>query len=124
MRSSNWRYSSFLCSLFHPIFHCHCTFRSSFPQSPCVSPSYSHLTAVALAPFQNTYDSSSSYDSYGRFSNMHDDLKARSMPPRDLSEPPVSPGGHGGRGRDPYRYSRVTAQPLSPGGDTRGHRWV
>ena len=72
---------------------------------------------------QNNYDSASSYDSYSRFSNMHDDLKARSMPPRDLSDPAVSPGGLAGRGHDPYRYTRSTAQPLSPAGE-RGHRWV
>ncbi|XP_043213913.1 tight junction protein ZO-1-like isoform X2 [Amphibalanus amphitrite] len=71
----------------------------------------------------NTYDSTSSYDSYNRFSNMHDDLKARAMPTRDMSEPPLSPGGPSSRSHDPYRYTRSTAQPLSPAGDRepRGH---
>ena len=56
---------------------------------------------------------------------MHDDLKARSLPPRDVVEPPMSPG-HGTRGaHDPYRYTRSTAQPIqTAGGDTlpRTHR--
>ncbi|XP_037080628.1 tight junction protein ZO-1-like [Pollicipes pollicipes] len=64
----------------------------------------------------NNYDSSSSYESYNRFSNMHDDLKARSMPPRELHEAPLSPG-HGPRAHDPYRFTRSTAQPISPGGE-------
>ncbi|XP_037082457.1 tight junction protein ZO-1-like [Pollicipes pollicipes] len=56
------------------------------------------------------YDSTSSYESYNRLNNMHDDLKARSMPlePRETGSPP----GYGPRPHDPYRFTRSTAQPL------------
>ncbi|XP_043195405.1 tight junction protein ZO-1-like [Amphibalanus amphitrite] len=48
------------------------------------------------------YDSGSPYDSYQRFANMHDDLKAsRSAGAGDHG----SPGGYGGRPSDPYRLA-------------------
>ena len=63
-----------------------------------------------MVGLQGNYDSGSSYDSYQRFSNMHDDMKAsRSLPPAQdgRGEP-----GYGGRPHDPYRFTRSTAQPL------------